>query len=131
MEGCADVEHDRAFGSGFLAQVGGALHGGGCSGDDGLVGRVEVGGGDHGEFGVEGFGLGGGGQRRELVRHLGTDFGNQRGRHTKDGGHRTFSCGDGLLHVASAVADGAHGVGKAERSCGDVRGVLAERVTGG
>ncbi len=44
VEGGADLEHDGALGSGLLAEVGGALDGGGGSGDDGLVGGVEVGG---------------------------------------------------------------------------------------
>ena len=59
VEGGADVEHDGAFWLRRLAEVGGAVDGGGGSGDDGLVGRVEVGGGDDGEVGVEGFGFGG------------------------------------------------------------------------
>ena len=48
VEGGADLEHDGALGSGLLAEGGGALDGGFGSGDDGLVGGVEVGGGDDG-----------------------------------------------------------------------------------
>ncbi len=42
VEGGADLKHDGALGSGLLAEVGGALDGGCGSGDDGLVGGVEV-----------------------------------------------------------------------------------------
>ena len=53
------------------------------------------------------------------------------GVEAEDGGHGAFACGDGLLHVLAAGADGADGVGEGEGSGGDVGGVFAEGVAGG
>jgi hypothetical protein len=131
VEGCADLEHDGALGSGLLAEVGGALDCGGGAGDDGLVGGVEVGGRDDGAVGVEGFGLGGGGERGELVGDLGADLGDEWCSEAEDGGHGAFAWRDGLLHVLATGADGADGVGEGESAGDDVGGVFAEGVACG
>ena len=109
----------------MFAEVGGAFDCGGGSGDDGLVGGVEVGGRDYGEIGLEGFCFGGSGERGELVGDLGTDFGDEIGREAEDGGHGAFALRDGLLHVTATGADGADGVGEGESAGGYVGGVLA------
>ena len=70
-------------------------------------------------------------ERGEAVGGLGADLGDEDGGEAEDGGHRSFSGGDGLLHVAAAAADGADGVGEGEGSGGDVGGVLAEGVACG
>ena len=56
VEGGRDLEHDGALGAGCFAKFGGAGDGGGGSGDDGLVGGIEVGGGDDGAGGAGGVG---------------------------------------------------------------------------
>ena len=131
VEGCADLKHDGALGSGLFAEVGGEVDGAFGAGDDGLVGGVEIGGGDDGESGVEGLCVGGGGERSELVGCLVADLVDEGGGEAEDSGHGSLTCGDGLLHVAAAVADGADGVGEVEGSSGDMSGVLTEGVAGG
>ena len=48
----------------------------------------------------------------------------------EDGGHRARPDRHGLLHVAAAVPDQAHGVGEIQRAGRHVRGVLAQAVAG-
>ncbi len=95
----------------------------GVTGDDGLVGGVEVGGGDDfvglafdvaqlsGDAGAGGFDVG------EVE--------------AEDGGHGSLGGGDGgLRKELAAGADGADGVGEGEGLGGDVGRVLAEGVAG-
>ncbi len=56
---------------------------------------------------------------------------DEAGIEAEDGGHCAFACGDGLLHVLAAGANGADGVGEAEGSGGDVGGVFAKAVARG
>ena len=62
-----------------LQKLGGALDGAGGTGDDGLVGGVEVGGGDDGEAGVEVLASGVVGRGVRLVGDLGADLGDDGG----------------------------------------------------
>ena len=115
VEGRADLEHDDAPGATLFAYFGGALDGGSCAGDDGLQGRIEIGGGDDvARFGG-GIGAGAGGVFRAEA---------------EDGGHGALAGGNGFLHEAAAMADGAHGVGEGDGASGDVGGVFAEGVAG-
>ena len=131
VERSADLKHDGALGSGLLAEVGGALDGGGGSGDDGLVGGVEVGGGDDGVVGGEVFCVGIVGEWGEVVGDLGADVVDELGGEAEDGGHGSDAGGNGLLHELATGADGADGFGEGEGAGGDVGGVLAEGVAGG
>ena len=49
--------------------------------------------------------------------------------HAEDCGHRSDADGDGFLHVFSAIANSANGVGEGEGSGADVGGIFAEAVT--
>ena len=116
VEGRADLEHDDFAGAASFDELGGFFDGGFGSGDDGLVGGVEVGGGD---------GLAGGFLRGRA------GFSDGFGVQGEDGGHGAFSSGDGGLHGTSAGFDGANGVGEVERAGGDVGGPFTEGVAGG
>ncbi len=52
-------------------------------------------------------------------------------RHAQDGGHGAFPDRHRFLHVAAAMAHGAHGILEAQGSGGHVRRVLAQAVSGG
>ena len=82
VEGGGDLQHDGALGSGLLAEVGGLFDGEEGSGDDGLVGGVEVGGGDDDGVGGELLGARVGavaaGQRGHVVGDLGADVVDDR-----------------------------------------------------
>ena len=73
----------------------------------------------------------GAGEFGELVGDLGAEVVDLVGGEAEDGGHGSFSGGDGFLHVAAAVADDADGFGEGDGSGGDVGGVLAKGVAGG
>jgi len=87
VEGRADLEHDGALGSGLFAEIGGSLDCGGSTGDDGLVGGVEVGGGDDGAVGREAFGDWADGERGEIIGDLRPWRLRQRGRPAACIGH--------------------------------------------
>src|SRR4029077_18776722 len=50
--------------------------------------------------------------------------------HAEDGRHCAYTDWDSFLHVLTAVADGTHGVGKADRRGGNVRRILTQAVSG-
>ena len=95
MERRADGQKLGAFGAALIGEFRGALDGGGISGDDDLLGRIDVGG--FTDFALRGV-LANGGDLRSV--------------HAENGGHRTDSNRHGLLHILAAVAHGADGFGE-------------------
>src|SRR4051812_36657112 len=111
MEWCAYGQHFGAFGAAFIGESGGAFDRSGIARDDNLLRRVDVGGGKTVAVGrlVE--------NRRNLFKF-----------HAEYGSHSPYAYGYGFLHVLAAIADGAHSVGKCERSSRDVGGVFAQAM---
>ena len=113
MERCADRQHLGALGAALVGQFRGALDGGRVAGDHDLLRRIDVG-------GLADFAL----------RGVVADGGDLVEVHAEDCGHRADADRHRFLHILAAIANRADGVGKAERSGSDVRGIFAEAVSG-
>ena len=113
MEGRGNWQNHGALGAELRGNFHGPLHRGGVSGDDRLVGRIQVRG--RADFAT--------------CRAL-ASVRNHGGRQTHDGGHRAYARGNGVLHISSALAHQLHGIRKLQGTRSHESRILAEAVPG-
>src|SRR6266849_478770 len=111
MKGRAHGQKFGALGASFVCQFCGALDRSGVPGNHDLLGGIDVG-------WLANFAL------RRVVAN-GRDLPQV---HAQDRGHGTHAHRDSFLHVFATVAHRADGVGKRDRSRGDMSGIFSQTV---
>src|SRR5580704_200157 len=109
----ADWKDFRAFGAAFVGEFGGAFHRRNVTGNDNLLGRVDVG--WFADF---------------ALRRVAANIGDLLELHAENRRHRAHPDGNGFLHILATMAYSADRIGEVQGSSHNVRRVFAQAMSG-